>query len=196
MIARASSILRKVAPSISLTSSELPLRISTHAAHSPHGSAVGPFSQFRQRARIRAAVVLPTPRIPVNKNACAIRPRLSASPSVRVTCSWPTSSEKRSGRHLRASTRCGVWESAIAKIFSRDCPSNDSQAPLRHRVAAGTVASFRTWRGSRPSLAQDPAISGGQSRKLLQRVFLLRALLQYHSGVLATADDEFVSCPL
>ena len=57
-------------------------------------------------------------------------------------------------------------------FFARDRPSNDSQAPLRHRVTAGTVASFRTWRGSRPSLAQDPAISGGQSRKLLQRAFL------------------------
>jgi hypothetical protein len=42
------------------------------------------------------------------------------------------------------------------------CPSNDSQAHLRHRELAGTVASFRTWRGSRRSLAQDPAISGGQ----------------------------------
>jgi hypothetical protein len=42
------------------------------------------------------------------------------------------------------------------------CPSNDSQAHLRHRELAGTVASFRTWRGSRCSLAQDPAISGGQ----------------------------------
>jgi len=35
---------------------------------------------------MRAAVVLPTPRIPVNRNACAIRPRFSASLSVRVTC--------------------------------------------------------------------------------------------------------------
>src|SRR5580698_7800124 len=40
-------------------------------------------------------------------------------------------------------------------------PVDDSQAPLRHRKLAGTVASFRTWRGSRRSLAQDPAISGG-----------------------------------
>src|SRR5882672_6325722 len=117
MIARASSILRYVAPSISLTSRELPLRISTPAAHSPHGSAVGPFSQLRHRARIRAAVVLPTPRIPVNKNACAIRPRFNASPRVRVTCSCPTSSEKRSGRHLRASTRCGIEVSGITKFF-------------------------------------------------------------------------------
>jgi hypothetical protein len=30
---------------------------------------------------------------------------------------------------------------------------------------------------------------------LLQRAFLLRALLQYHSRVHATADDENLSCP-
>ena len=29
-------------------------------------------------------------------------------------------------------------------------------------MATGAVASFRTWRGSRSSLAQDPAIIGGQ----------------------------------
>ena len=46
--------------------------------------------------------------------------------------------------------------------IARGWRSNDSQAPLRHRVGVGTVASFRTWRGSRLSLAQDPAISGRQ----------------------------------
>ena len=124
---------------------------------------------------MRAAVVLPTPRIPVNRKACAIRPRLSACASVRVTCSWPTSSPKRSGRHLRASTRCderfeSLTIAAVHVSASKFCPSNDSQAPLRHRKLAGTVASFRTWRGSRRSLAQDPAISGGQFFTLLQIV--------------------------
>ena len=57
--------------------------------------------------------------------------------------------------------------------YAARCPPNDSQAPLRHRVSAGTVASFRTWRGSRPSLAQDPAISGGRRRiEIAQRYFL------------------------
>jgi hypothetical protein len=48
-----------------------------------------------------------------------------------------------------------------ARSFS-SMPVDDSQARLRHRELTGTVASFRTWRGSRRSLAQDPAISGGQ----------------------------------
>ena len=34
------------------------------ASHSPHGSAVGPFTQFSARARMRAVVVLPQPRGP------------------------------------------------------------------------------------------------------------------------------------
>ena len=38
-----------------------------HALHSPHGSAVTPVSQFRHFARMRASVVLPTPRVPVKR---------------------------------------------------------------------------------------------------------------------------------
>ena len=36
-----------------------PSAISTQASHSPHGSGVGPFTQFSARARMRAVVVLP-----------------------------------------------------------------------------------------------------------------------------------------
>ena len=57
----------------------------TQASHSPQGSGVGPFTQFSARARIRAVVVLPTPRGPANTNACAMRPLASALRSVRVT---------------------------------------------------------------------------------------------------------------
>ncbi len=39
--------------------------------HSPQGVGVGPCSQFRHRARIRALVVFPHPRGPLN---CAIDP--------------------------------------------------------------------------------------------------------------------------
>ncbi len=35
----------------------------------PHGVGVGPSSQFRQRARMRALVVLPHPRGPLNRYA-------------------------------------------------------------------------------------------------------------------------------
>jgi len=41
-------------------------------------SAVGPVTQLSMRARIRAVVVLPTPRGPANTKAWAIRPDLKA----------------------------------------------------------------------------------------------------------------------
>ena len=63
-----------------------------------------PCSQFSARARMRAVVVLPTPRGPANTNACASRPLASALRSVRVTACCPTTSSNRCGRHLRAMT--------------------------------------------------------------------------------------------
>ena len=93
-----------LAASISSTSMSRPCAISTHASHSPHGSPVGPFSQLSARARMRAVVVLPQPREPANTKACAMRPLASALRSVRVTACCPTTSSKRCGRHLRAST--------------------------------------------------------------------------------------------
>ena len=60
------------APSISATSSETPLVISVQHVHALQGSA--PFcspsarrSQLSALARMRALVVLPTPRAPVNR---------------------------------------------------------------------------------------------------------------------------------
>ena len=81
-----------------------PSVISTHASQTPHGSAVGPFTQFKARARMRAVVVLPTPRGPAKTNACARRPLASALRSVLVTACWPTTSSKVFGRHFRAMT--------------------------------------------------------------------------------------------
>ena len=63
-----------------------------------------PFSQLSARARIRAVVVLPTPRGPANTNACASRPLFSALRSVRVTACCPMTSSNCCGRHLRAIT--------------------------------------------------------------------------------------------
>ena len=40
---------------------------SVHAEQVPQGSGVTPVSQLRHLARIRARVVLPTPRVPVNR---------------------------------------------------------------------------------------------------------------------------------
>ena len=92
------------APSISITSNETPSRISTQFRQTPQGFSVGPLTQFRALASTRAAVVLPMPRMPVNRNAWWIRPDVSALRSVVTTCSWPTMSENVWGRHLRAMT--------------------------------------------------------------------------------------------
>ena len=55
------------AASISMTSSDVALAIATHDSHRPHGSTVGPCSQFRHAARIFAIEVLPVPREPTNR---------------------------------------------------------------------------------------------------------------------------------
>src|SRR5688572_3833807 len=77
-----------------------------HDSHVPHGLVVGAslFSQFSALARILAIDVLPVPRVPVNKNACAIRPDSIARFSVCATWSCPTTSSKSCERYLRAST--------------------------------------------------------------------------------------------
>jgi hypothetical protein len=57
------------AASISNTSLLVEAAISRHEAHFPHGSGVGPAddSQLSALAKMRATVVLPTPRVPVNR---------------------------------------------------------------------------------------------------------------------------------
>ena len=55
------------AASISITSSELAEAIETHESQTPHGSTVGPCTQFRHAARILAIEVLPVPREPTNR---------------------------------------------------------------------------------------------------------------------------------
>jgi hypothetical protein len=57
------------AASISMTSIEVALAIDVHDSQRPHGVIVGPFSQFRQAARIFAIEVLPVPREPTKRLA-------------------------------------------------------------------------------------------------------------------------------
>ena len=102
---RTASMPVYVAPSISSTSMSRPSAISRHASHLPHGSPVGPFTQFSARARMRAVVVFPTPRGPAKMNDCASRPVLIAFFSVSTTPRWPMTSSKRCGRHFRARAR-------------------------------------------------------------------------------------------
>jgi len=53
----------------SSTSTNRPSSMSIQLPHSPQGVDETPFSQLRHFARMRAMVVLPTPRVPVNRKA-------------------------------------------------------------------------------------------------------------------------------
>ncbi len=66
---RISSTLVLVAASTSIRSTKRPASISRQLEHFPHGVAVIPVSQLSALARIRASVVLPTPRVPVKRYA-------------------------------------------------------------------------------------------------------------------------------
>src|SRR5437879_5278005 len=57
-----SSMPRCDAASISITSSEVPFAIVTHALQVLSGVAVGPWTQFKPFARMRASDVFPVPR--------------------------------------------------------------------------------------------------------------------------------------
>src|ERR1700682_1132745 len=94
------------AASISITSRELAPATDLHDSHSPHGSVVGPRSQFMHAARIFATDVLPVPREPTNRYAWCTLPRSTALRSVRTTGSWPTTSANVRGRCLRYRDCC------------------------------------------------------------------------------------------
>src|ERR1700753_3225499 len=78
---------------------------ATQESQTTQGSGVGPLTQFRERARIRALDVLPQPRGPLNRYAWLIRPVRSACWSGPVTCSCPRSSANVAGRYLRYRAR-------------------------------------------------------------------------------------------
>src|SRR3954464_6997327 len=89
------------AASISMTSIEVALAIDTHDSQTPQGVVVGPWTQFRQAARIFAIAVVPVPREPTNRWAWWTLPCATALDRVRTTCSWPTTSAKVRGRWRR-----------------------------------------------------------------------------------------------
>src|SRR5436190_5796265 len=111
-------IKRTCSTSVLISSTELLLAASSscmfndvpslkllHEWHSLHASPSGcRFSQLIVLARMRAQVVLPTPRGPQNKNACANWLFLIAFFSVVVMCCWPTTVSKVCGRYFLAET--------------------------------------------------------------------------------------------
>jgi hypothetical protein len=78
-------------------------------------SAAG-FSQLMALARMRAQVVLPTPRGPQNKNAWASCLFRIAFFSVVVICDWPTTVEKSCGLYFLAETM-NLFINASLRIF-------------------------------------------------------------------------------
>ena len=101
---RISSTLVLVAASTSSMSTKRPESISVHARHFPQGRDETPVSQLIDLARMRASVVLPTPRVPVKRYAWCRRPVSSALASAVTTCGCPTIWSNALGRHLRART--------------------------------------------------------------------------------------------
>src|SRR2546422_3549095 len=102
---RASSTPRFDAASSSTTSRlTAPPQIRLHESHSPHGSpAAERRSQLRAIARIRAAVVFPTPRGPAKRYPCATRFWATAPRSAAATWSWTMRSANCLGRYFLAS---------------------------------------------------------------------------------------------
>ena len=104
MISRILSTWVFEAASNSRTLSELPEAISRHMSHTPHGLVVGAFTQLSALAKMRAVEVLPVPRGPTKRYACASRVCAMAFFSVVTMCSCPTISSNVCGRYLRAKT--------------------------------------------------------------------------------------------
>ena len=130
-------------------------RSSRHDSQPPHGSIVGPCSQFRHAARIFAIEVLPVPREPTNRYAWWTLPRSTALRSVRTTGSWPTTSANVRGRCRRYSDRCCSCgcSSDDTVGLSLSTPGGAAAAPRRRarRVASADMsASIRrnAWRVS------------------------------------------------
>src|SRR3954465_7022453 len=116
------------AASISMTSIEVALAIATHDSHRPHGSVVGPFSQFRQAARILAIDVLPVPREPTKRFAWWTLPCSTALRRVRTTCSWPTTSAKVRGRWRRYSDGADTAAQPVYGQLRRTLPAHGPTA--------------------------------------------------------------------
>ena len=102
---RISSTELLLAASSSCIFSEVPLSKDTQLLHVLQASPSGVlFSQLMVLANMRAQVVLPTPRGPQNKNACANWLLVIAFFSVVVICDCPTTVLKFCGRYFLAET--------------------------------------------------------------------------------------------
>src|ERR1700760_722701 len=176
------------AASISITSSEFARAIDRHDSHSPHGSTVGPRSQFRQAARIFAIEVLPVPREPTNRYAWWTLPRSTAWRSVRTTGSCPTTSANVRGRCLRYSERCCCWGCSCADTSAEStqrgeparAPARADSVRARERLEQGSYRTHRSPAGGRRRRRSAP-------RDLRRGLRELRHAVRAHLGRAARA---------
>ena len=96
-----SSTLLWLAASCSTKSIARPSMKERQDSHLLQGSPSTGAAQFAALASRRPSVVLPVPRGPQKRYACAKLPEATALRRVRVTASWPATSAKDWGRHLR-----------------------------------------------------------------------------------------------
>src|SRR6478736_9544168 len=117
------------AASSSCTLNDALLLKLTHDSHSLQASVSGvKFVQLMVLAKIRAQVVLPTPRGPQNKNACARWLLVIAFFNVVVMWRCPTTLSNVLGRYFRAET---TKFSINTKIQNRELRSSCQLENLR-----------------------------------------------------------------
>src|SRR5450631_1511109 len=201
---RTSSTPLLEAPSISKTSVEVPLVISMQSGQTLQGSWTTPSSQLRVLARMRAVLVLPTPRAPVNRKACATRPESMAFCRVRLTCSCPVSSENDWGRYFLARTSYDVPLDKELNLAGHLCPRMGSVGGkeetwikgvmnlLLPSLQAQMIAGFTrgTRRGPLPLL---PSGSGGVHGLPLREARLSSAPASKKTGAKHKCVNEIIS---
>src|SRR3972149_2398877 len=140
------------AASTSRQSRERPAAISAHGWQVPQGVGVGPWAQLRALARMRAVVVLPTPRGPAKRKAWATRSVAMAFLRVSVTFRWPTTWSKTCGRHRRAMTWYAIAPLEDWGVRAPEGPRDSDRVASRH----GPLAAYRCFL---PGLAGCPRVT-------------------------------------
>ena len=133
---RASSTPPWDAASISTTSRCCPSRTATHWSQEPQGSGVGPDSQLTILARIRAVEVLPVPRGPQSRKACARRP---SEPRPRAPGS------RGPGRALRRGPAGGTCGTATGTACRRPHPPPGAARASTREGKRGRSGKSRWW---------------------------------------------------
>src|SRR5436309_12175808 len=169
---RASSTPRFEAASSSTTSRfAAPVQTRVQESHAPHGSPAGASaaprrSQFSAMARMRAAVVLPTPRGPANRYPCATRFWATAPRSAAATWSWTMRSANCLGRYFLASaiisrnlTRARPLRARALRLPELPLRGVDGRS-LRPFTGHATSVQCAAHGGALHAVGHEPALDG------------------------------------